>query len=64
MITPAMLLDVDAAAKQLKISPRTLERWRLEGRGPDFVRVGKRRLYTPEALREFIAANTVRMETD
>lgn len=59
MESDPVLFDNDDAAARLKVSPRTLERWRLEGRGPDFVRVGKRRLYTQEALQKFITANTV-----
>lgn len=38
------LLDVIAAAKFLGISERTLHRWRNEGSGPLFVRLGARRI--------------------
>ncbi len=56
-----LLLDNDAAAALLKVSPRTLERWRLEGRGPSYVKVGpKLRCYTRDALEAFIRQNTVR----
>ena len=38
-------LDQKAAASFLGISPRTLERFRLEGRGPVFHKFGRRCLY-------------------
>lgn len=57
----AMVMDEDAAAHTLCISPRTLQRWRLEGRGPAYIKMGKRVGYAPEDLRAFIAKNTVRV---
>ena len=38
------------AAELCGLSPRTLERYRLEGRGPSFVRLGRRVLYREEDL--------------
>jgi predicted site-specific integrase-resolvase len=35
------LLTEAELADELKVSPRTLQRWRLEGRGPRWIRVGK-----------------------
>lgn len=35
------------------LKPRTLERWRANGTGPKFVRVGRRVGYTDEAIAEF-----------
>lgn len=35
------------------LKPRTLERWRMTGAGPSFVRIGRRVGYTPEAIAEF-----------
>jgi len=48
------------AAPQLHpdMSPRTLERWRSLGIGPRFVKVGRRVLYTDEAIREYHAQQT------
>jgi hypothetical protein len=47
------------AAQELKIpSPRTLERWRTNGTGPAFVRLGRRVAYTRGALRQFVQLNT------
>jgi predicted DNA-binding transcriptional regulator AlpA len=38
-------LDQDAVAELLGLSPRTLERFRLEGRGPSFRKFGRRVMY-------------------
>jgi predicted DNA-binding transcriptional regulator AlpA len=35
------LLTEDELSAELKISPRTLQRWRRQGRGPRWIRVGK-----------------------
>lgn len=39
------------------LSPRTLERWRLEGKGPAFVRAGSRCLYREDDLLAWLDAN-------
>ena len=38
----------------------TLNQWRFHGRGPAYVKFGKRVLYRGTDLNEFVAANTVR----
>ncbi len=38
--TTSSLLDENAAAVYLALSPRTLQAWRLRGAGPVFVRLG------------------------
>lgn len=42
--------DQDAAARFLGLSPRTLERFRLEGRGPVYRKFGRRCLYHRDDL--------------
>lgn len=37
-------------AKRWKISPRTLERWRFTGEGPQFVKIGNRVIYRFEDI--------------
>jgi hypothetical protein len=54
----SLVVGEDEAAAALGLSPRTLQRWRVEGKGPQFVKVGKRAAYTPEALRDFVAKQT------
>ncbi len=44
------------AAKVLGVAVRTLERWRVEGRGPRFVKLGSRVGYRPEDLVAFVDA--------
>ena len=42
------------AAKVLKVSPRTIERWRSNSSGPPFIRLGRRVWYRRQRLAEFI----------
>jgi hypothetical protein len=44
------LWTTDEAAKVLRMSARTLERRRLDGTGPKFVKLGGRVLYRPECV--------------
>ena len=51
-----LLMDEGAAAAALLLSVRTLQRWRVEGRGPKYVKLGKRVFYTRTALEAVVAA--------
>lgn len=56
---PTDLLIEREAAEFLKLSPPTLRNWRALGHGPEFVRVGARRIaFRYSALEAFIAAST------
>jgi hypothetical protein len=44
----------DDAAKALNVSVRTLQRWRVEGRGPRFVKMGKKVGYTAADLHAYV----------
>jgi len=44
-----MLLKETQAAERLGVSRRTLQRWRISGDGPPFVRIGPRRVAYAEA---------------
>lgn len=46
------LNQVELAAR-LKISPRTLERWRWTGEGPAFLKIGGRVIYRLEDVEEY-----------
>jgi excisionase family DNA binding protein len=48
------LLTPAEVAERLRVSTRTLEFWRHQGRGPAFVRVGKRVRYRPDDVEAFI----------
>ena len=49
--------DTPTAAAYLKISPRTLERWRIEGKGPIYSKLGSRVIYAHSDLVEFQKQN-------
>ena len=51
-------LTQDEAAELLRISPRTLERHRVAGTGPRFVKAGRRVLYRRSDLDAWTDANT------
>ena len=51
------LLTQPETAEKTRLSERTLERHRLTGTGPKFVRLGRRVLYRREDVEEWIAAN-------
>jgi len=48
------LYDEDEAAEYLNFSARTLQRWRMEGQGPTYRKLGKRVLYAQRDLEEFV----------
>jgi hypothetical protein len=53
-----VLSDAEAHAF-LRLRPGTLARWRMEGRGPAWSRLGRRVAYLRSDLLAFIAANRV-----
>lgn len=48
------LLDTTQAAESLGLSARTLEGFRQSGRGPRYVKLGRRAMYTREDLTAWI----------
>ena len=60
MTTPhsPLLNRVDAAA-YIGLAVGTLDRWRTEGRSPDFVKIGGAVRYRLTVLDEFLDAHTV-----
>ncbi len=55
----ARYLDEAAAARFLNISTRTLQRWRVDGGGPPFIRAGVRRvLYDASEIERWAAARS------
>jgi excisionase family DNA binding protein len=53
------LLNQREVAEYLRLSERTLERWRVCGGGPAFTKLGKRVLYREPDLLEWIASHVV-----
>lgn len=52
----ARLIDESEAAELLGQSRRTLQAWRLNGRGPTFAKIGRSVRYAPADLDRFIEA--------
>jgi predicted DNA-binding transcriptional regulator AlpA len=49
------LLTQTEAAEYLRLSPRSLERWRVEGIGPRYSKLGKRIVYLARDLEQWVA---------
>ena len=58
------LLTTRQAAARLGLSPRTLERYRVTGGGPEFVKMGHAVRYVAGKLNEWIEARTRRSTSD
>lgn len=53
----SVLLTEKQAAARLNLSHRSLQRWRVEGRGPAFVKIGGRAVrYIESVIDDFIEA--------
>ena len=50
------LLTEEDVAKQLQVSLAALRRWRVEGRGPRFIKVSALVRYRPEELENWLAS--------
>ncbi len=57
------LVNERRAAEILGMQVRTLQQWRVSGRGPEFVKLGRAVRYSLEALDAFIAKNTAQSTT-
>lgn len=55
-------LLTEEVARRLRLSPRTLERWRYQGIGPKYRRIGGRVVYPAEEIEHFEVSGEV--ETD
>jgi hypothetical protein len=53
-MTVETLLPQSDAAAYLHLGERTLERWRVTGTGPEYVKVGKKVFYTEAGLAAYI----------
>ena len=53
-LTYAELIDEEQAAAILKLSPRTLQAWRVRGCGPKYVKVGRSVRYQLEHVEEYV----------
>jgi predicted DNA-binding transcriptional regulator AlpA len=58
------LLTEEEVARQLHVSLAALRRWRLEGRGPRFIKVSALVRYRPEELEQWLASRPAGGTTD
>lgn len=61
---PEDLLTTVEAARSLRFSPRTLERYRVTGEGPEYLKLGRRVFYHREKLDEWIELKWRRSTSD
>jgi excisionase family DNA binding protein len=54
MLVSNELFTEQEVAERLHLSPASLRRWRLEKRGPRFIKVGSLVRYRPEDLEEWL----------
>lgn len=52
------LLTTPEAAQLLKLKKNTLEIWRFQGTGPDYIKIGRTVRYPVDALKSYLAENT------
>jgi hypothetical protein len=50
-------LTESEAAALLMVAPKTLRNWRVQGRGPKFLKSGSRVGYLPSHIRDYLNAN-------
>lgn len=58
------LLTSKEVSRLWEISPHTLRKWRWEGKGPQFVKLGHRVLYKESAIKEYIDNNSYSSTTE
>lgn len=59
MRDPQTLLDQKPVALQLGVAEVTLEKWRQEGRGPAFIKIGRLVRYRQSDIDSWLNAQTV-----
>ena len=64
MTDECTLLNTEQAAKRFGLSPRTLERYRVTGEGPEYVKMGHAVRYSLSALRRWLKGRTRRSTSD
>jgi predicted DNA-binding transcriptional regulator AlpA len=58
------VLDTDDAAKQVGLSTSTLAKLRLSGRGPAYCKLGRRVVYRPDDLNDWLATRIRRSTSE
>jgi predicted DNA-binding transcriptional regulator AlpA len=52
-------LSPDQVAEMLGLHPRTLWRWRNEGRGPNYIPIGRKTYYSLESVQAWLRSQEV-----
>ena len=58
------LLDTEAVARNYGLAPVTLRKWRMNGVGPRFVRLGRAIRYRKSAVDDFLASREFTTTTE
>lgn len=59
-----VLENTPVTAARIGVAKNTLELWRMQGRGPKFVKVGRRVMYRVSDVEAFLDANTCQSTSD
>ena len=51
------LITPDTLAERLGVTRRVIDEWRINGKGPAFIRVGRTPRYRPESVDAWLLAN-------
>lgn len=62
--TVKCVLSVHEAAMRVGLSKSTLDKWRIYGGGPPFLKLGRRVVYDPADLREWLATHRRRSTSE
>ena len=57
-VSNALVRTQAEAAERILSTERTLARWRSEGRGPKFIKIGRRVAYRDQDLEDFLTKQT------
>lgn len=55
------LLNEIQAAEMLHHQPSTLQKWRLDRKGPNYIKIGRKIFYEPSEIEKFIRSRRVNL---
>ena len=61
---PPLYLNVFEAAEKLRLAVSTLNKMRVRGDGPPYLKLGRRVLYNEDGLRDWAEARTMKSTSD
>jgi predicted DNA-binding transcriptional regulator AlpA len=61
---PPLYLNVVEAAEKLRLAVSTLNKMRVRGDGPPYLKLGRRVLYSEDDLRDWAEARTMKSTSD